>query len=71
MIGNERDKAKMQAQTNAAYQEATTYVVNVQNSNGSITPVTLHRAGGEWIGPRGERYLALPTAEQLRPVYGF
>jgi uncharacterized protein YcfJ len=71
MIGNEMDKSKAAREREAAYQEATTYVVNVQNSNGSITPVTLHRAGGEWIGPRGERYLSLPTAEQLRPVYGF
>jgi hypothetical protein len=71
MIGNERDKAKAAQEREAIYQEATTYVVNVQNSNGSITPVTLHRVGGEWVGPRGERYLSLPTPEQLRPAYGF
>jgi len=70
MIGNEMDKAKAAREREAIYQEATTYVVNVQNSNGSYTPVTLHRVGGEWIGPRGERYMALPTQEQLRPLYG-
>ena len=70
MIGNERDKSKMAAQNQAAYEAANTEVVNVQNSNGSYTPVELHRSGGEWIGPRGERYLSFPTQEQLRPMYG-
>jgi len=70
MIGNERDKAKMAAQNQAAYEAANTAVVNVQNSNGSYTPVELHRVGGEWVAPRGERYLSLPTQEQLRPLYG-
>lgn len=46
-------------------------VVNVTNSNGSITPVTLQRDGNQWRGPRGELYNSVPTAEQLRPVYGF
>jgi len=55
-----------------AAQERTTYVVvNIHNSNGSITPVTLQRVRGRWVGPRGEFYLVLPTPEQLWPVYGF
>ena len=64
MIGNEADKQKMRA-------EANTYVVNVHNSNGSITPVTLRRAGSRWIGPRGEEYTSLPSEAQLKPLYGF
>lgn len=41
------------------------------NPNGSKTPVVLRPGGGgTWIGPRGEVYTALPTPEQLRPLYG-
>ena len=78
VIGNEQDKGEMnqqaaatQAQANAAYASANTVVINVHNSNGSITPVTLNRVGSEYVGPKGERYLSLPTEDQLRPVYGF
>ncbi len=51
-------------------QEANMTIVNITNRNGSITPVTLKRSGNVWIGPRGEQYLSIPTAEQLKPVYG-
>jgi hypothetical protein len=51
-------------------QEANTVIVNITNSNGSITPVTLKRSGNFWIGPRGEQYMSVPTAEQLKPIYG-
>ena len=47
-----------------------TVVINVPNPNGSYTPVTLRRAGGIYVGPRGEQYLNLPTVEQLQGVYG-
>ena len=46
-------------------------VVEVTNSNGSITPVVLRRQGNYYIGPRGEQYTSLPTPAQLKPVYGF
>ncbi len=45
-------------------------VINVSNSNGSYTPVALRREGGTYVGPRGERYLHLPTEEQLQGAYG-
>lgn len=48
-----------------------TVTINIQNSNGSYTPVTLHPVGSQWVGPRGEYYDSLPTVGQLRPVYGF
>ena len=77
-VGNEQDKAQLHAESvqaiqtaNSASATANTVVINVTNSNGSITPVTLQRGGGEYVGPRGERYIQLPTPEQLRPVYGF
>ena len=47
-----------------------TVVVNVYNSNGSYTPVTLRQEGGSYIGPRGERYLHMPSEEQLKRIYG-
>jgi len=50
---------------------ASTLTVNVTNSNGSVTPITLLKQGVGYVGPRGEYYSTLPTEDQLRPVYGF
>jgi hypothetical protein len=52
-------------------EDAITSYVNVVNSNGSFTPVRIRRLGNVWVGPKGEQYLSYPTAEQLKPVYGF
>ena len=57
-------------QTVACAVPSQTVVVNVSNSNGSYTPVTLRQEGGTFVGPQGERYLQMPTEEQLRRVYG-
>lgn len=45
-------------------------VIEIHNSNGSITPVKLKKDGSAYIGPKGERYEELPSAEQLKEVYG-
>jgi hypothetical protein len=45
-------------------------VVEVTNSNGSITPVPLTKKGSFYVGPNGEAYSRRPTDQQLRPVYG-
>ena len=45
-------------------------VVQVHNENGSLTPVVLKKEAGTYIGPNGEHYKRLPTAEQLKPIYG-
>ena len=45
-------------------------VVEVTNSNGSITPVLLTKKGSLYVGPNGEAYRQRPTDQQLRPVYG-
>ena len=45
-------------------------IINIHNSNGSITPVELWRDGSAYIGPKDERYEELPTEEQLKPIYG-
>jgi outer membrane lipoprotein SlyB len=68
---NEFDKSQMRAETAQALQTANTVVINVSNSNGSITPVTLRRQGNLYVGPKGEFYPQLPTEAQLRQVYGF
>ena len=48
-----------------------TTVVNVPNTNGSYTPVTLQLASsGMYIGPQGEIYPNLPTVTQLQTMYG-
>jgi hypothetical protein len=86
MIGNEQDKKKtkaemeslrqenmqMRQQSAQMQQEMSTVTINVTNSNGSITPVTLRKQGVVYIGPRGETYTTLPTQEQLKQAgYGF
>ncbi|MFA5090006.1 MAG: DUF6515 family protein [Candidatus Omnitrophota bacterium] len=46
-----------------------TVTINVPNSNGSYTPVTLIKQKGGYIGPQGEYYLGHPTIEQLKVLY--
>lgn len=48
-----------------------TMTINIQNSNGSFTPVLLRQVGTKWVGPKGEYYDNLPSVGQLRPIYGF
>ena len=72
MLGNEGDKKKTKAEMEGVRQEMNTVTVNVANSNGSITPVTLRKQGVGYLGPKGEYYNSLPTSEQLRQAgYGF
>lgn len=76
MLGSESDKKKERARTEAEMerlrQEMNTVTINITNSNGSITPVTLRKQGVVYIGPRGETYTSLPTEEQLKKAgYGF
>jgi hypothetical protein len=47
-----------------------TYIIDVHNLNGSITPVEIKKKGDAYIGPEGEQYKELPSEEQLRPTYG-
>ncbi len=70
MVGNEADKKQTRQQLQAVEQQANTAVVNITNSNGSVTLVTLRRSGNVWVGPRGEQYMSMPTPEQLKPIYG-
>ncbi|MFC1781348.1 hypothetical protein ACFLZ8_03700 [Planctomycetota bacterium] len=47
------------------------YIIQVHNSNGSITPIELRKQGNIYIGPKGEQYENLPTETDLKDVYGF
>jgi hypothetical protein len=52
-------------------QQPALVTINIQNSNGSFSPVTLRSVGSQWVGPKGEYYDSMPTVGQLRQVYGF
>jgi hypothetical protein len=72
MIGNEQDKKKAAAERDQIRAELNTVIVNITNSNGSISQVKLRRQGAVYIGPKGETYTTLPTEEQLKQAgYGF
>ena len=47
-----------------------TITINVPNSSGGYTAVTLVRQGNGYVGPQGEYYQGNPTIEQLRVLYG-
>jgi hypothetical protein len=44
--------------------------INVPNSRGGYTPITLKRVGNGFVGPQGEYYSEHPTVEELRTLYG-
>lgn len=47
-----------------------TVSINIPNSNGSFTVVTLVKQKDGYIGPQGEYYPGRPTVEQLKVLYG-
>jgi hypothetical protein len=55
-------------QTQPQAQDATT--INIPNSRGGYTAVTLKKAGNGFIGSQGEYYSDNPTVEQLKVLYG-
>jgi uncharacterized protein YcfJ len=71
ILGNESEREKSNTQMRNMRQEMNTRIVKVTNSNDSVILVRLRRRGVGWVGTAGEYYSALPTSEQLRPVYGF
>ncbi len=71
IIGNEQDKKKQKAEMENQADDVDTVIVNVVNSNDSVTSVKLRRKGTGYVGPKGEYYETLPTSEQLKPAYGF
>jgi hypothetical protein len=47
-----------------------TVTINVPNSNGSYTSITLVKRDNGYFGPQGEYYPDHPTVDQLRALYG-
>ena len=47
-----------------------TSTVNIPNSKGGYTSVTLRRSGNGFVGPQGEYYPTYPTVKQLQNMYG-
>lgn len=51
--------------------------INIKNSDGSITPVTIKRVTKchwtleEWMGPKGDLYSEIPTSKQLQLIHGY
>ena len=71
VIINEQNNQGTQAGMDGLRQEMNVYTVNVTNSNGSISQVSLQKQGVGYVGPQGEFYDHLPTGEELQSVYGF
>ncbi len=46
------------------------YTVNIPNSKGTYTAVTLTRSGNGFTGPQGEFYTEFPRIDQLKVMYG-
>ncbi|MBN1765347.1 MAG: hypothetical protein JW860_08835 [Sedimentisphaerales bacterium] len=57
------------SQTDALSGEECVKVI-ITNPNGSTTPVQLKKKGDRYVGPKGEHYNHLPSADELRPLYG-
>lgn len=47
-----------------------TVTINIPNSRGGYTAITLKKAGKGYIGPQGEYYSEHPTVEELKTLYG-
>jgi hypothetical protein len=47
-----------------------TSIINIPNSRGGYTSITLIRSGNGFVGPQGEYYQSYPSVEQLREMYG-
>ncbi len=66
-----RSKDVQEGRMQALEQQANTVTININNSNGSFTPVTLKKLdGGRYQGPKGEIYSTIPTEAQLKSMYG-
>ena len=44
--------------------------INIPNSRGGFTAITLKKISNGFIGPQGEYYSENPTVEQLKTLYG-
>jgi hypothetical protein len=49
---------------------ADSFTINIPNSKGGYTAVTLKKSGNGYIGPQGEYYTVFPKVSQLEVMYG-
>lgn len=64
------EPAKTQNTVVTAGAENNSFTVNIPNSKGGYTAVTLTRSGSGFVGPQGEFYTEFPKIEQLKVMYG-
>ena len=50
--------------------EGETVVINIPNTKGGYTPITLKKYKTGYVGPQGEYYEGHPTVDQLKVLYG-
>ena len=55
--------------TQFSFADNDSFTVNVPNSQGGYTAITIKQSGNGYIGPKGEQYSGFPTVSQLQAVY--
>lgn len=45
------------------------YEINVPNTNGGFTAITIKKSGNGYVGPQGEFYTEFPKVAQLKAMY--
>lgn len=65
--GYDRDDDDFERPRNVVQGES--FTINIPNSKGGYTSVTLKRSGSGYTGPQGEYYSDFPKVEQLRAMY--
>jgi hypothetical protein len=68
-VANTATQAAAGTQTGPATGEGDSFTVNVPNSQGGYTAVTLKRSKDGFVGPQGEYYAEFPTVEYLKAMY--
>jgi hypothetical protein len=63
------EPAKTQNTVSSTEAESDSFTVNIPNSKGGYTAVTLKRSGKGFVGPQGEYYTEFPKIEQLKIMY--
>ena len=71
-IVEKEDSAKtvnVKGTTTAVSDSDEAFTINIPNSKGSYTAVTLKRSGAGFVGPQGEYYAEFPRVKQLKVMY--
>ena len=63
-------QAQPAQQSTAVEDVGDSVIINVPNSSGGFTPVTLVKTDAGYLGPQGEYYPDHPTVAELKVLYG-